>query len=294
MAAPYSVPGAVPPAPGAEDPTKVMWRRVFAFLVDFLILVVPFSLIVTNGLEYLDTDDLSMPAGDFCDAFLERFDGVCVQVGDQVYFDEGLDAVLVPWAVTLLAGFLIHAVLQGVTGMTVGKAIFGLRTVKEDGTPPGVARALGRWALLVVDGFFFGIVGLICAGTTPGHRRVGDMAVKTLVVRREAAGQPVVVPGLTTAFTSPYGQTWGQAAPPPGGGWGTDPQAGWGAPQADAGWGTPPQDGGWGAASAQSAPSADGPQWDEARGTYIQWDKDQQRWLQWDDTAKRWDVIPGQ
>jgi uncharacterized RDD family membrane protein YckC len=35
-----------------------------------------------------------------------------------------------------------------------------------------------------------------------------------------------------------------------------------------------------------------GPQWDEARGTYIQWDPEARAWMQWDDAAKRWDPIP--
>lgn len=41
-------------------------------------------------------------------------------------------------------------------------------------------------------------------------------------------------------------------------------------------------------------PSASGPQWDEARGTYIQWDPAASAWMQWDDAAKRWDRLPGQ
>jgi hypothetical protein len=41
-------------------------------------------------------------------------------------------------------------------------------------------------------------------------------------------------------------------------------------------------------------PSASGPQWDEARGTYIQWDPDASAWMQWDAAAERWDRLPGQ
>jgi uncharacterized RDD family membrane protein YckC len=41
-------------------------------------------------------------------------------------------------------------------------------------------------------------------------------------------------------------------------------------------------------------PSAAGPQWDEARGTYIQWDPELSAWMQWDDEPKRWDPMPGQ
>ena len=50
------------------------------------------------------------------------------------------------------------------------------------------------------------------------------------------------------------------------------------------------------AAGRRAAPLADpgGPQWDEARGTYIQWDPAQGTWMQWDEGTKAWSRIPGQ
>jgi uncharacterized RDD family membrane protein YckC len=43
---------------------------------------------------------------------------------------------------------------------------------------------------------------------------------------------------------------------------------------------------------AHPSPTAKaGPQWDEARGTYIQWDPEARDWMQWDEPAKTWHPI---
>jgi uncharacterized RDD family membrane protein YckC len=149
-------------------------------------------------------------------------------------------------------------VLQAFTGFTPGKLITGVRTVREDGRPPGFGKALVRWLLWIVDGFpyFLPLVGFIVGGTTVGHRRVGDMVAKTFVVRAAAAGSPVIVPGLT-------------------------------APPAPTGWGAP-------SAPVPASPPTDRPQWDEGRGTYIQWDPAQQSWMQWSEATRTWSPIPGQ
>ena len=134
-------------------------------------------------------------------------------------------------------------------------------------------KALVRWVLWIVDGFpyFLPLVGFIVGLTTVGHRRVGDMAAKTFVVRRAAMGSPIVVPGLTAPpAPAGYAGAWGAPPPDPTGattGWGpaVDPSsAGWASP-------TPPP------AAAPTAPDPGVPQWDEARGTYIQWDPDARR-----------------
>lgn len=81
------------------------------------------------------------------------------------------------------------ALLQGRTGRTIGKRLFGLRVVGEDGAAPGFVRALIRSLLFVVDGFPYfipNLVGLVSVACTPRRQRVGDLAARTFVVR--AAG----------------------------------------------------------------------------------------------------------
>jgi uncharacterized RDD family membrane protein YckC len=264
--------------PAQTDPTTVIGRRVLAALIDAALVLVPLIALVTASLEYLPESRLDRPAEEFCDDFMD--DGgsrLCfdmTDVDDRVYFTEGVSG-----AVT--AGFwlippILFVLLQGLTGWTPGKLVSGIRVVRDDGRPPGMLKALVRWLLWVVDGFpyFLPLVGFITALTTVGHRRVGDMAASTYVVRSSAAGRPVVVPGLT-APAPPQGYAsgvpWATTAP---------------APAADVGWGAPP--------SPTPPPAPPGPQWDEARGTYIQWDPAQGAWLQWDEPTQAWIRIPGQ
>jgi hypothetical protein len=148
----------------------------------------------------------------------------------------------------------------------IGKLLLGIRTVREDGRAAGMGKALVRWLLWIVDGFpyFLPLVGFIVALTSTGHRRVGDMAAKTFVVRKAAMGSPIIVPGLTAppVMEPAVAGAWGASAPPVG---------------------TPP-----------GQPAVDRPQWDEARGTYIQWDPVEQSWMQWDEGQHTWLRIPGQ
>lgn len=292
MVAPFPAAAAAVPSPGG-DPTAVFGRRIVAFIIDALLLAVPALLLVSASFEYLQADRVDDPVA-FCDDYMDRFGGICVDtsdVNDRIYFTDGIPATAsaVAWG----GGLLIAVVLQGITGWTPGKLVMALRTVKEDGSPVGIGRAFVRWILMVVDAQPCGLplVGLITAGTSSGHRRVGDMAAKSFVVRAGAAGAPIQVPGMTTTGAG-YGDTWSQPTPPPGAAWGPPPTASpssWDQPVAPA----PTQ---WDqrATTPGAQPQPGSPQWDEARGTYIQWDPAQGRWLQWDEAARRWDVIPGQ
>jgi len=248
--------------PVQADPTAVFGRRVLAALIDGLLILVPVILLITAQFEYLEVDSLPVSAEEFCDRFNDDNGGLCADfsdVDDRVYFVDEFSSgpTVFYWA----AAFGMFVVLQGLTGWSVGKLVTGVRVVREDGRTVGVVKALVRWLLWVVDAFpyFLPLVGFIVGLTTVGHRRVGDMVAKTFVVRRSAVGSPIVVPGLT--------------APPPVGSAGA--------------WGVPPP-------TATPPPTANAPQWDEARGTYIQWDATQSAWMQWDEGLKTWSRIAGQ
>lgn len=269
----------------ATDPTAVFGRRVLATLIDAVLILVPAIIVLSASFEYLEVDSLDRDPQTFCDDYIDQQNGFCLNfadVDDRVYFTDGLGSGsgAVYWGGT----FLLLVVVQGLTGWTVGKLITGIRTVGEDGRPPGLLKAFLRWLMWVVDAFPYVIplLGPIVAGTTQGHRRVGDMVAKTFVVRSSAAGAPIVVPGLTGPASS---MTYAG-----GGAWGSGP-----APWAPTGAANDPAAGGWAAPGAASTtPGADGPQWDAARNTYIQWDPAQRRWLQWDESERTWSVIPGQ
>jgi uncharacterized RDD family membrane protein YckC len=279
-----------------SDPTKVVGRRVLACVLDAFLVIVPAILLLTASFEYLEVDDLGGRTGEqFCDDYLDEVGGACINaedIDDRVYFsdDSNLTATGVYW----IANFLILVVLQGLTGWSPGKLVTGLRVVKEDGGRPGIGKAGLRWLLWLVDGFPYvipGLTGFIVALSTPGHRRVGDMAARTFVVKRAAAGTPMTIEDggrlqIGDAPPSTVVPAW--APPPDAPGWAsptpTTPTAATGAAP------PPPQ----APVAPSPTPAAEGPQWDEARGTYIQWDPAQQAWMQWDEGFKAWTRIPGQ
>jgi uncharacterized RDD family membrane protein YckC len=257
-------------SPAVTDPTAVVGRRVVAALIDGAVVIGPTVAIATANMEYITRERVGRQFDDYCDLYTDRYSGVCVEVGDRVYFS---DTSANPGGLGFFVlSLLLLVVLQGLTGWTVGKLLTGLRTVKEDGSRPGIGKAFLRWILLLIDGLpCIPLVGFICALTSQGHRRVGDMAAKTFVVRARAAGQPILVPGLSVAPDAPARYETAPAGP------------GWAAP------GTPPP-----GAPPPAPPPGQGPQWDPARGTYIQWDPMQSRWLQWDEATSTWSPIPGQ
>jgi RDD family len=234
-------------APPAGDPTAVVGRRVGAWVVDSLIVLAPAVALFTSDLEYLEERDLDQSGTDFCEDYMDQEEGVCVDVGDRVYFSDGLPVA--PWGVALGLSILIYVVIQGLRGWTPGKLLFGIRTVAEDGEPPGIGRAIIRWVLFIVDGLCAGLVGFIVMLTSKGHRRVGDMAAKTYVVGSQYMGRPIVVPGMTPAEPTYPGYPGGPGAPGgSGAGWGappgrppSEPPQAWAPPPA---WGPPPT---WGA-----------------------------------------------
>jgi hypothetical protein len=245
-----------------SDPTAVMGRRIGATFIDGAIAFVPTALLTFSSFHTLSQSEReSLPsnvsdAQDFCDRYSDLHSddsGICFVTGDTVRYSDGDWLGAFSLSLYGIAIFL-HVILQAITGWTPGKLLVGLRVVGEDGRKAALWRVLVRWLMWVVDGLpFAGLVAFITGLTTTGHRRVGDMVAKTYVVPKEAMGHPVAVPGVITPYAS-TGGAWVGAHPPP--------------------------------------TAKPGPQWDEARGTYIQWDPEAKAWMQWDDTAKRWDPIP--
>jgi uncharacterized RDD family membrane protein YckC len=148
--------------------TKVVGRRVAAFLVDNVVMVALITLAAAPYLLLL----LSL---------------------DPAFYESAAAVVLVALVTTLF--FLVvvlgitlgyYALLEGYRGQTVGKILFGLEVIREDtGAVPGPkAAALRAVMLLLADAQFFGVVGLAFILLTEKHQRIGDMAAGTLVVRK--------------------------------------------------------------------------------------------------------------
>ena len=287
------------------DPTAVMGRRILAYFIDGLIgLIVLLALLIPLARSKAETRTFAnnAEASAFCNDINDNTFGTdgssgtfesnrstggqlfpsdstfCIPVGTTNYIYTGADANSLFGQFQLfsiLSTALNVLVLQGLTGASIGKYMTGIRVVRENGDRVGFGWNLLRWLLLFVDSFCFALVGLITAFSSKGHRRVGDMAASTFVVRKSAMGSPIQVPGMTTPVP---GNAWPQAYPD---------QA-----QAQAGWTAPPTAGTWAPTqTATQAPGADGPTWDNARNTYIQYDREVGAWVQWDDNAKSWRPI---
>lgn len=258
------------------DPTKVLVRRYLAYLVDFLLitLVAVLALAFTaqaNTPEELNTtaDDLQVfeeitetrdASGELVDEgtdgsstttlYVFYFRDVPVledEVGVLVVEPDDLQIVFLAAAA---AWVLLYVGLQGFTGATLGKAAAGIRTVKADGEPPGIVRALGRSIFLPIDSLpsapFLPLIGTIFAVATTGHKRLGDLVGGTYVVDKDARGRPVVVGGDAPVADA--------AAPAPGPGPAPTEGAPLAAAPVAAGWDQQPAPAAEGAPAAQGAP----------------------------------------
>ncbi len=277
------------------DPTKVVGRRVVAAIIDFLIVLIPAILLITATFEYTDVADLSTSPDQYCQTYEDQTDGVCYNaedLDDRVYYSD--DSNLYGPGYLWISSFLFLVVLQAFTGWSPGKLLLGLRVVREDGSKPGFLKALARWALWIVDLFPYiipGLTGFIVALSTPGAspgRRLRRPHLRGEARRR---GHPDHDRRQRAAPRRRVGRRAARCPAgrhrrrlpmrPPAGGRRPIPTSGGPAPPAPAVPGAPRR-------------ATEGPQWDEARGTYIQWDPAQGKWMQWDEGFKAWTVIPGQ
>ena len=270
------------------DPTRVVGRRILAFCIDWFLII---SLVMLVLAPRLNAAAETEPASRYkCPSALDATSSrntavdstLCFQWGDEVYFVPQRDAdrfTTQYWGLLAAFSLLDLVVLQSLTGASVGKLLLGLRVVRLDGHRAGPGAMVVRWFLLLLLFSCCFIIDLVMVFTTKGHRRVGDFAAGTFVIRVRDVGHPLLIPGVNVAEQ----QGWGA---PPGTGW-TPPAPGWGPP--------PGADGGLvdTTATERPAPSGgdDGPIWDEARDTYIQYDRPREQWVQWDDRTKAWKPI---
>lgn len=87
-----------------------------------------------------------------------------------------------------LVAILYHIVLEVAwSGRTPGKRLLGLRVVKDSGVPIGFWDALIRNLLRMVDYLpSFYLVGVVAIFASPLHKRVGDLAAGTVVIKERS------------------------------------------------------------------------------------------------------------
>jgi len=103
------------------------------------------------------------------------------QEGRVSYHAEGIPALCI-WA----AWWVLLPIVEGITGQTLGKAVFKIKTVKENGSKATIGNCIVRHLFDMVDfAPFLGIVGLLVAGNNEKKQRVGDLVAKTVVVNTQ-------------------------------------------------------------------------------------------------------------
>lgn len=209
----------------APGNSKVVGRRVVAFVFDLLLtwlVAVPLYFALATKAPRGSHPDL----GDI---------HVRVTSNDHLYYLTGGRAVAYI-AIVLVVGLAYWVALPGATGATLGQRMLGVRVVGEDGRPAGFGRNLVRQLMLIVDCFFFYLVGLLTALLSRGNQRTGDMVARTWVVRagtqtaaaaaRDAgllasglphpASVPVGIPGEAPALQTGSASVEPVGATPPG------------------------------------------------------------------------------
>jgi uncharacterized RDD family membrane protein YckC len=192
-----------------NPPTKVIGRRIGAFLIDWLAVQIVYAALFF-AMASTEEENLRKLVSGEIDPNTTTYGNVTI--GDHKYSIVGGDFVIYV-LITIALGWLYYALLQGTKGWTLGKLATGIRTVREDnGQVAGVGKATVRWLLWIVDAAPYLIpyvVGLVTALATKKNQRVGDLVAKTLVVRKDAVGQPIPVLEPVYAGAGAYG------TPPP-------------------------------------------------------------------------------
>lgn len=186
-----------------EPATRVVGRRVAAYLIDSILTALVASLLWFVFTDRLDADT--------------TFGGGIV-VGETRYgFSEDSGGKRAAWLVlSLLQWLAVFVVLPGLRGTSPGRALMKIRLVNREGGSPGIGRAFLRFVIWIVDSLpFANLVGFILVLTTKANQRLGDMAAGTYTVKAEAAGRPIeqLVPALAQPGPGPIG--YSGPVPPP-------------------------------------------------------------------------------
>lgn len=156
------------------EPTRVVGRRVAAFLIDGLLLWG-----VSIALFIATADQVPV------ETITDSASTLNLEVNGDRWLLEGSSATL--FGVLVGAAWLIYlGVVPGLTGWTPGKLLVGVRVVGTDGGRVGAARGVVRSLGWIVDGFPYflpGLTGFIVAQSTRRHQRVGDQVATSFVVR---------------------------------------------------------------------------------------------------------------
>jgi len=89
--------------------------------------------------------------------------------------------------IAFLIGYLFyHAICEGIYGATLGKLIFKLCVISEEGKAATMGSAFIRSLAFYVDILFFGLVAALSMRSSKLQQRLGDKWAKTVVIKRSS------------------------------------------------------------------------------------------------------------
>ncbi|MCL9816184.1 RDD family protein [Natronocalculus amylovorans] len=94
------------------------------------------------------------------------------------------DTRTIVFLLLMAAAFLYHFLFEWQTGETIGKRLFGLTVVSDDGTALGFRGSFLRNALRLIDGLGYWSVAVAVILYRGDGKRIGDVVGRTIVVRR--------------------------------------------------------------------------------------------------------------
>ena len=117
-------------------------------------------------------------------------------------FSGGIDlqrtAPLWMYAVTYGLIFVYYTLFEALTAASVGKLVFRMRVTMDDGTRPSGLAVVVRNLIRLPEVLFWYIPSGISCLVNTKNKRLGDLAAKTVVVRRSAAPAGVVAAGMAS------------------------------------------------------------------------------------------------
>jgi uncharacterized RDD family membrane protein YckC len=131
--------------------------RAVAFVLDLLILFVVTNIVLGTGLFFADVD-LSIITTSFMNMLISLY------------------------LILLFLGSTYFVFLQGFGGKTIGKMIFGLRVIRDDGGSIGLWEAFIRWLGYFISAFFV-FIGFIWAIFDSKSQTWHDKFAGTYVIR---------------------------------------------------------------------------------------------------------------
>jgi uncharacterized RDD family membrane protein YckC len=156
--------------PPFEPEYAPLGHRVAARLVD---------VVVHYGVIFYTAIWLSIAAAV---AVPERMDAITTKLGENTFFGVILG---------VLGSVLYHTCMEGIHGSSIGKRLFGLTVLSEEGGPCSLRQGWKRSLAFLLDSFFFGMVGFVAADNSPRKQRVGDDWADTVVVRTRSLPAPL-------------------------------------------------------------------------------------------------------